>query len=276
MDKPIHKGVPRRAMGLTALLCGLAGAVLRIAMYQVSFEESGLLRWGDWVLPVLVGLSLLTLGALWLQCRKCRCSPTYEDNFPASDLASIGEVLFGGLLAIGGLAGMLAGQDWVAQLAGGALLVTGAGYVAGFNRRRQGRAPWIWRVFLPCLAWAVWLLQDFWDWTRDPQVAQYAFRMMLSVFSMLAFYHREAFALGIGKAPSATVTGWGAVYFALVSLPDAFKMSSPLEGICRGCLCLGVIGLLGAFGPLGVPAPEEPEPAAPAEESQKTEEIAGE
>lgn len=248
--------LPRRAMGLVALGGGLLGQGLRFGMHCVSFEDNGLLRRGDWLMGTLIVLSAVILGALWVLSRAGRCSGSYTDNFPASDRNAMGEALGGALLVLGSLAAFPVASDWMGQGAALAMLVTGAAYVMGFNRRRSGEAPQLWRVFVPVLTWGVWLLQDFRDWTRDPHTAQYAFETLFCVFSMLGFYHREAFALGMGKARSAAILGWGAVFFALVTLPDVFYMASALEGIRTACLCLGAAALLGPLGPVGAPMRE--------------------
>ena len=202
------------------LLAGCLGLLLRIWLYATGVDESGLLVGGH---PAEILIWLLCAGTmvfLWFFTKSLVAAPKYGFNYPRSPYAALGCAL--GALGIGytSITEIIGRADTLTLLA--AILGIGAAAALCFLAvlRFRGRQPNILPHALLCVYFMVQLVSLYRHWSSDPQLQDYCFPLLATVFLMLSSYHRAAFDVNMGRRRPLVLYHLIAVFFCCLSLTD--------------------------------------------------------
>lgn len=86
------------------------------------------------------------------------------------------------------------------------------------NCRKQGKAMNVWAYAAIVVFFVFHLLQQYQLWTRQPQISDYLFPLLGSVFLMLAVYHRACKDLGQPAQWQYMVLSQAALFFSMLSM----------------------------------------------------------
>jgi len=198
---------------------GLLGIGLRIWLLADGFDHKGLLVTGHPAAALLWLLTALVLAILVISCMPLVQASKYSFNYPASYTGAVGEALaaIGILIAcIQSFSEAVDGVAWVCLILG-FLSVPALGYSA-WCRRKGAKVPAVLHS-IACLFWMMRLVCQYRIWSPDPQLQDYCFQLLATVFLMLSCFHRAAFAADLGQRRMSAILQLGAVYFCMISLP---------------------------------------------------------
>lgn len=207
----------------TAFL-GAVGMLIRFWIHTAGTDPEGLVIKGH---PSLTAMAVLLIGFGALLA----VVAIFMDKAPtAPHKSTVGAVgcFIGaaGLLitAFTELIAMSAAQQQVSisQLSGVLSILFGFGSVAVFvlmgNRRKQGKSMNVWSYAVIVAFFVFHLLQQYQLWTRQPQLSDYLFPLLDSVFLMLATYHRACKDLGQPAQWQYLVLSQAALFFSMLSM----------------------------------------------------------
>lgn len=242
---------------LPVLGTGIAVFFLRLWLFSAGVDNRGLLQQNHFanVLSFLLTGGVLLL--IFLQLQLWPKKATYRQVFPKSTAAALGAFMGALGIAITVLGDALQSPDrtnifcCVLGIPTAVCLV-----VAGVQRMKKIRH----NVFLHgivCLYFIIRLVCKYRVWSAEPQLPEYFFSLMASVFLMLTAYHRANLDYGTGKLFSFAFFHYGSLFFCLCSVygddwffyltmalwcltglcqPKAAKEEMPLPEDVRYCL----------------------------------------
>lgn len=110
-------------------------------------------------------------------------------------------------------------------------LVTAVCWVIISLRRRQGTQPHALLFMLPALFYALELIVEFRDWSRDPLLLDYCFDLFAALFTMFATYHLGGFSLGRAHRRRSVFYCMGGIMFSAVAMAgERLLPALPLMG----------------------------------------------
>ena len=221
----MNKNLKHQYLPALTLICGGAGMLLRIWLMSTE-NSSGFITRGHISELLLLLLTGIFLGALFLATRSLRQGNKYRFNFPASPIAAGGTMLAAFGIGIASVTDLLSGPDAVTAVTSLVGLAAAAGMLLASQCRWEGARPAIILHGAVCLWLILRLLSLYRAWSSDPQLADYGFQLMAVVFCMLAAYHRAAFNGGEGSRPQYAFFALAGVYFCCLSLtgPDSILL----------------------------------------------------
>jgi len=151
-----------------------------------------------------------------------KCTDNTEDPYrlPAAIAGMVGSILGAMGIVISAMAELTLHNDILTKLAFGLAIAAAAALLAVAYCRSKALRP---NVLLHAVI-AVYLLfrliNQYRHWSSDPQLQDYCFQLLATVFVMLAAYHRGAFDVGIGKHRPYIFFHLAAVFCCFLSLTD--------------------------------------------------------
>ena len=198
---------------------GLLGIGLRVWLLADGFDKKGLLITGHPADALIWILTALVLALLVISCLPLVQASKYSFNYPASVTGAAGEAL--------GAIGILAAC--IRTLSGTTDIVTAVCLVLGFLAvpalgygawcRLNGQQPPMYFHGTVCLFWMMRLVCQYRIWSPDPQLQDYGFQLLATVFLMLSSFHRAAFDADMGQRRLSAIFQLGAIYFCMISIP---------------------------------------------------------
>ena len=198
---------------------GLLGIGLRVWLLADGFDQKGLLVTGHPAAALIWILTALVLAVLIISCLPLVQASKYSFNYPASYTGAAGEALAAiGILAacIQTLSGAVDGVTLVCMILG-FLAVPALGHSA-WCRLKGTKVPSALHSIV-CLFWMMRLVCQYRIWSPDPQLQDYCFQLLATVFLMLSSFHRAAFDADMGQRRLSAIFQLGAVYFCMISIP---------------------------------------------------------
>ena len=197
---------------------GAVGLLLRLLLFSATVDSSGYLVAGHPAQAILWVLTAAVLLALFLGTRSLQEGNKYSFNFPPSLVGAVGCLLGAASFAITSGVELTVYTDTMTVLT--SLLGFASAVCLGFigYRRWMGKRTNFLLHTAICLYLMMRLVCQYRHWSSDPQMLDYCFQLLATVFLMLAGYHRAAFAVNRGSRHSYVFFHLSAVYFCLVSL----------------------------------------------------------
>lgn len=201
---------------LTAAWAGLAGNLLRRALYGLATDDTGLLVRSH---PLELGLWLLTGAVFLMAALGIRKAP---EPVPAGGQGSrslaVSHILGGACFALTVLTTMPMlsgplGTGW--KLLG--LLSFPCLLAAGLCRVR-GKVPFFGLYMVPCLFLVLHIVNHYQLWSGNPQVQDYVFELLATIAMMFFAYHCAAASARTGKPRMHLLTGILALYLCLTAI----------------------------------------------------------
>ena len=213
---------------LVALLGGTA-CILRSCLYLLGTDEKGLLISGHPLALCLWTLTAAAAAVIVLCVRKETDTRQYTDNFPASDIASAGCLLFAAGICLSLLANRVTFTtlERLRNLTG--LLCLPALLMVAVCRRRDRRPGFVFHAVV-CLYLVLYTTSFYSVWSRHPQLQDSFFPMMGCIFLALFAYYQTAFDVDMGSRRMQLATGLSAVFCCLAAIPRSGAVSLYLTG----------------------------------------------
>ena len=208
------KLLPFLGLGLGGL-----GLVLCSWLYGAGYDETGLLR-RDHIAYYFLWVTVVTVPAvLFWQTRqlpgKMRCSSC----FPASVPGAVGCWAAAAGLLMTAFTDLMFRPDGLTVVSGVlGLLCFPALLLAGWSRLKGRRVSFVLHLAV-CLHLTLRLLCQYRQWSGDPQLTDYCFRLLAGMSLMLFAYHRAAFDVNMGHYRAYVFTGLCALFFCCLSVP---------------------------------------------------------
>ena len=211
---------PRR-IPLLLGISGVAGFLLRIWLSLTGADASGLLLPGHPAAVMLLILTPIALAVLYLHIRPLAVSAPYGKLFPQSNMAAIGY----GVAAIGvlfaGFSELLRFRDTITALTCLASIPSAAclSFAAYCRLKRIRPNP----VFSGCVTvfLILHLICQYRGWSSQPQLLNYLFPLLASVFLMTGSYFRASLESGNSCLREFAFFQYGAMFFCCLSLTGA-------------------------------------------------------
>ncbi len=203
---------------LIALTCGILGFLLRLWLYTTGMEENGLLRTAHPANALLFVLTALVLGGIFLCLRPLVGVPPYKRLFKPSVPAAIGCVV----AAVGILATDI--YELSHQPDNVAIASCVLGVLASISLvilafcRYQGKRPNFFLHGCVTVYLMIHLVFQYRIWSSEPQLQEYVFQLLASVFLMLSTYHRTTLDARSGSRRWYVFFNFGAVFFCCLAI----------------------------------------------------------
>lgn len=197
---------------------GALGFVLRLWLMSTA-DSHGLLPPNHPANTLVWLLSGVFIIFLLFGCRSLLSANKYSFNFPAFLPGCIGTGLMAAGILICSLTELSAAADNISRAVAilGLLCVPVLGFLA--HCRFKGAHPSYFFHALISIYLLLRLVSLYRQWSSDPQLQDYAFQLLATVFLMLASYHRITFDANIGSRRHYTFFALGAVFFCITALP---------------------------------------------------------
>lgn len=222
----MEKRLGRIPVIVLTIMAAVVTCILRYAQLQRSLDLSGKIMVGAGKGPLtwlcIIFVVLAAVYCIWLQKRKSLGvggNASVIITLIAAFLMALGSAVRWNVNVVLALGGFVAAVCWVAV----ALV------------RRQGTTPSAALFMLPALFYAVELIIEFRDWSRDPLIMDYCFDLFALICVMCATFHFGGFSLQKGKRKrSVFYCICGAMFSAIAAagcIDGAAKETAQLAGL---------------------------------------------
>lgn len=187
----MKKTLNRVPAALVTILAAVLAFVLRHVQLQTALDEAGHMMAGAGSGPltwVCVAFAVLA-GVYSLLLRPAAALTKAKE--PLSVVLTLTAAF---LMALGSAAAWH--SDRLIALGG---LVTAVCWVILALKRHQGEIPSAVLFMLPALFYAMELIVEFRDWSRDPQIMDYCFELFARICVMCATFHLGGFSFSKGR-----------------------------------------------------------------------------
>ena len=199
------------------LAAGLIGLILRIWIYS-DIDSKGLLPTGHIGITLIFILTALVMAVLFLCVRRFHPDGRCGDCFPRSVagglgnlIAALGIALFSLLEAAVKIEGFL----WITFPAG---LLAAIALVGCAVARFRGRRPAFFLYVIVCLYLMLHAVSQCRIWGAEPQLFNYCFQLLASIFLLLAAYQYCAVSIDKANCRWLLYTSQAALFFCCLCL----------------------------------------------------------
>lgn len=206
------------------LSMGGIGLALHSWLFTGGLDEKGLLETGHIAGVLLFVLSAVVLALLFLTIRILRPVRRYCRLFPASVINAIGCALGAATLLYTSIAGFRSGADIFSRLLLplGVAAAIALAYIAVC--RYQGRMPLFYLSCIPTVYMMLRLVSVCRVWGAEPQLLQFFFPLMASVFLLLTCYQYSALIVQAGSCSVFLFYNQAALFFCCISLNTQWRI----------------------------------------------------
>ncbi len=224
----MNKRIPHSQLLLFTLCSGVLGFLLNLLLHLDGTDDRGLLVSGHLAGVLLLILCALTLlGLLWL-VRMVRDRRSYAAAFPPSVPAALSCWVATVAIVITSLR-ELAQQDTLTRLCAVLAILAGISLaIVGWCRLRKRKPSFLFFTVLTVYC-MLHLICQYRIWSAEPQLLNYFFPLVASVFLMLTAYEATRLAAGDGSCRWYTFFSLGALFLCCVSLySESFGFYLPM------------------------------------------------
>ncbi len=216
----------RNYMPVLALLSAIFGAIALAGLryYQLMFcmDENGLLARDSSIAWIFLAVIAVLILVLVLTIVRLDRSAGVEQDCHRN--------IFWHLCSAAAAAGLMAGcgyyalkisvSDTLKLVLFSVGVICGALLIISDALRIMGKSSNFMLLLLPCLFLAGRLIFDFKQWSYDPIVIDFCFKLLASITAMIACFNLAGFPIGIGKKRATIFFCLLAFAFAAMLIPD--------------------------------------------------------
>ena len=202
------------------LAAGVLGLLLRIWLYATGTDKSGLLVGGH---PAELFIWLLCAGVLVYLCLASKplvAAPKFGFNYPASLGGAVGCCLGAAGIAYNSVTELLSYTDNLTRIAAIIGILASIALLFLALQRYRGEQPNVLLHTAVCGYFMVLVVSLYRHWSSDPQLQDYCFQLLATVFLMLSAYYRAAFDVDLGRRRPLVICHLAAVFFCCLSITD--------------------------------------------------------
>lgn len=266
------------------LLASVAGLALRAAQLAIVFDADGLPTTGHpltWVLSIYCVVAVLFMGAF---CLRLPARRSAQAVLRAGTVPTAASMVGGVLLLVASL--LSAGESLLTlststqqmnnalELLLGVLgAVSGLCILAAASARQKGSKASSGLYLLPFVFALCQLVLDFKNWSSDPIILDYCFKLFALICVMGGAYRITGYCFDQGKRRLGSFWAMTGVFFSVVSLPGA-SLTELVFFLGTALWMFACVWL--QLRPGKDPVPPPPEPEEDAEAADESAENAGE
>lgn len=221
----VYKHLPWYVLG-----AGGIGLLLRLWLLS-STDEKGFLVANPTAQTLLWVLAITVPTALFFLTRELGEGKKYSFNFPASMTGAIGTGAAAGAISIHSIVGLFtstAAVDTVCAVLG---IISGLALGLAAWCRYLGRRPNFLLHVMVTIHIMFRLICQYRQWSSDPQILDYSFQIIATIFLMLAAYHRGCFDNDMGDRRNYAFFALSTLFFCCLSL---VRWADSLYYLCIG------------------------------------------
>jgi|GEM_PF-28191 len=212
----MKKSITEKILCPITLGLGLVGLCLRYWLFAEGIDNRGLFMAGHTANILLWVLTFAAMGLLIFSL--LRCPKVLRRKFPPSMVAAGGCFAAATGIMIANILELTASTDAVTQVSSVLGVLAAAGLFYMGLRRKQGRRSSMAALSAVILYYMTHLVLQYRQWSAEPQLQNYIFPLLASVFLMLFAYHRSALDV-TGKSFRLYIFfNQAALFFCLLSL----------------------------------------------------------
>lgn len=228
----MHPFIKRNTLLLSALAAGLTGALARLILYRVGFDEKGILSASH---PLHLFCLLLMLGmAVWFGIRLWRYeNPHFSRSFRSFFLPRLILGLAGcGLLALNGIS--LAHSPRIILSLPRLVLCYGSAFCMVFSSAAlpRSRSAGIFCNCVICIYFLIDMLCRYQGWSGNPQLPDCVFHILACAFLISAAYQRMALEVGLERPRLLLYSSLMALLLCLMTVTGPERPYHYLAGAC--------------------------------------------
>lgn len=167
---------------------GAVGLLLRFWLYGAGFDEKGLMLDGHIASILIFVLTALVMVVL------LGCTPAIDKrvrrNLPASSMTSLGQCIAAVGIVAASVMDLLQRTDLMTVISSVLGILAAVSLVTMTFMKLRSKANAMVCLFVVTLYLTVHPVCQYRFWSPEPQLQNYAFQLLSSVFLMLASYHR--------------------------------------------------------------------------------------
>lgn len=203
---------------LFTLCAGVLGFLLRIWLYATGVDEKGLIITSHPANALIFILTALVIAVLFLCTRSLNAKHSYSELFPGSKTGAAGCFAAAAGILVTDTVEIFLKRDPITT----ATLILGLAAAAcllflGFCRLKQLRPSFLFHTVVTVYM-MLHPLSQYRLWSSDPQLQNYCFQLLASVFLLLACYHRTALDVKGGNCKWYALYNQAALFFCCLSL----------------------------------------------------------
>ncbi len=223
---------------LIALGAGIVTFFLRFWLIATGIDHRGLFLPDHPANALSFVVLALGLGLMYLCLRPMTGKPSYEKMFPKSPIALLGSVVGGVSILYTTLLDFTQMQDTSALLCSVFGVLSALGILLAGVLRYRGKRPHVLCHSFVSIYMMVHLVCQYRQWSAEPQLQEYFFQMLSSVFLMITAYHRATLDSLIGNRRWFVFFNYGCVLLCLSALQGENWVFYAGLGIwCATCNC---------------------------------------
>lgn len=195
---------------------GFAGLLLRIWLYAVAIDEKGLImepHIASTLVFILVALVMVILFA---------CTPAIDKrvhkNLPASGLTSLGQCIAAVGIVVACVLDLIQRTDTMTVISSVLGIIAAVSLVLMTWLKLRHKANAMVCLFIVTVYLTVHPVCQYRYWSPEPQLQNYAFQLLSSVFLMVASYHRTMLENQGGYIRWYVFYNQAALFFSILSL----------------------------------------------------------
>jgi len=202
------------------LFAGGVGLILRFWLFSTGVDSSGLLVEGHPADLLIWLLAAMVIAGLWFATGSLVAAPKYAFNYPPSLSAAIGCGFAALGIVITSVRSLTAPEDTLTYVAAIMGIAAAAALVFLAVLRFRGLQPNILLHVIPCVFFMLRLISLYRHWSTNPQLQNYSFQLLGTVFLMLSAYYRAAFDVDMGRRRPLVLCHLITVFFCCLSITD--------------------------------------------------------
>ena len=202
------------------LFAGGVGIFLRFWLFSTGVDDRGLLVEGHPADLMIWLLTAIVLVGLWFATKPLVAAPKYDFNYPPSLAAAIGCGFAALGIGIAAIQALIAQEDTLSLIAAIVGITTALAFVLLALLRYRGLQPNILLHVIPCVFFMLRLISLYRHWSTNPQLQNYGFQLLGTVFLMLSAYYRAAFDVDMGRRRPLVLCHLITVFFCCLSITD--------------------------------------------------------
>ena len=196
---------------------GVFGILLRVLLFTIGRERSGLFIAGHPSAVMLYILAFVVLGGVFVLAFPLKWTPVYRKLFPPAKLPFIGCIVGCVGIFTADFSEMLQKTDGVTILSfiiG--LLAVGSLLYVGYCRLLGIHPGFLFRGIVS-VYFVLHLVSQYRLWSAEPQFQNYLFQMLASIFLMFNAYHRSTLDAGFGQRRWYIMSNQMALFFSCLA-----------------------------------------------------------
>lgn len=197
---------------------GALGLYLKIWLHATGIDSAGLLRTEHPANTLLFVLTAVVMVVIFLFLSQLKDIPAYKYLFPQSVPAAVGCMIAAGGVLVAVVTELFKTFDGFTILSCVLGILTAVSLVSTGICRQKRKRPNYYLHFAITAYLMIHVVSQYRSWSAEPQLQNYIFQLLASVFLMLCCYYRTLLDTGVNNRRRYVFFNYCALFFCCLSL----------------------------------------------------------